>query len=210
MTFKILDCDQGSLEWFNLRLGKPTASIFSKITTPTGKLSTSSEEIINRAVAELLVGTPDDTFTSNAMNRGNELESEAFDYFNYVYDMDFETCGFASAINEDESELGFGCSPDGIDLNKKVGLEMKCPLLHNHLAYLSDGKLPKQYIMQVQGSMMVTGFKSWWFGSYHPGIKDLFIEVKRDEELIKKLREHVLYCVREINIRHEKLVNIGI
>ena len=209
MTFKLIDCVQSSDEWFHARLGKPTASIFSKITTPTGKLSASSEEIINRAVAELIVGTPDETFTSNAMNRGNELEVEAFDYFDLIYDMGFESCGFADAVDGD-NPLGYGCSPDGININKRIGLEMKCPLLHTHLSYLASGKLPKQYILQVQGSMLVTGFDSWYFGSYHPGIKDLFIEVKRDEKLIAALRANILHCVSEIKSRHEKLIDIGV
>ena len=34
-----LPCQQGSVEWFEARLGIPTASEFSRIVTPTGKLS---------------------------------------------------------------------------------------------------------------------------------------------------------------------------
>ena len=35
----VLDHDQGSIEWIEARLGIPTASEFSRIITPTGKLS---------------------------------------------------------------------------------------------------------------------------------------------------------------------------
>jgi hypothetical protein len=40
---KILNVIQGSAEWFDARCGKPTASRFSAIVTPTGKPTASKE-----------------------------------------------------------------------------------------------------------------------------------------------------------------------
>lgn len=206
--FKLIDCEQGTDEWFHQRLGKPTASVFSQITTPTGKTSSSMDKLVNRAVAELLIGTPDETFTSEAMNRGTELEAEALDFFNFAYDKNFNRCGFADAVDSEGNPLGYGCSPDGIDTKNKSGLEMKCPLLHTHIGYLSAGTLPKEYMMQVQGSMLVTGYDHWYFGSYHPGIKDLFIRVERDEKIIAALRRDLKECVLLIKERHLKLSDV--
>jgi len=41
----------------------------------------------------------------------------------------------------------------------------------------------------VQGSMLVTGYKSWTFLSYHPRFPQLVVDVRRDERIIDALRE---------------------
>jgi hypothetical protein len=68
------------------------------------------------------------------------------------------------------------------------GIEVKCPLIHTHVGYLLAGTLPTDYFQQVQGSMFVTGFSSWWFMSYYPAIPPLIIQVKRDDAFCAKLK----------------------
>ena len=199
--FKIIDVQQGTDEWLHSRMGKPTASVFDKIITKTGKLSASSEEIINRAVAELIMGEPDETFQSDAMARGNALESDALDFFNFTYGYEFKAVGFCEALDATGNPLEFGCSPDALDEDQRIGLELKCPLAHTHLAYLAAGKLPNKYYQQVQGSMLVTGYDKWIFGSYHPSFKGLHVVVERDEDYIEKMKEHILYCAETIKAR---------
>ena len=164
--------EQGSDEWFNARCGLITASTFDKILTPTGKLSAQSTELVSKKVAEVLTGKMEDSFSGSAMERGVELESEALEFVKMVTDIDFSTVGFI------DSEFGYGCSPDAMCEDKKIGLEIKCPLAHTQVKYLRDGIMPKKYIPQVQGSMLVTGFDEWYFVSYHPEIKSLTIKVK--------------------------------
>ena len=67
---------------------------------------------------------------------------------------------------------------------------------------LLTGKVPTIYIPQIQGSMMVTGFDSWNFLSYHPAIKPLTQGVYRDEKYIALLRE----AVEEANAEVEAIV----
>jgi hypothetical protein len=67
------------------------------------------------------------------------------------------------------------------------GLEIKCPMLKTHMKYLINGKLPTEYFCQVQGSLYITGFETWDFMSYYPGLKPFLITVKRDEKFIEKL-----------------------
>lgn len=189
--YQIIDVEQGTDEWFQARLGKITASVFDKVVTKTGKPSSQVDDIVNRAVAEVIVGEPDETFQSDAMLRGKDLEEQALRFFNYTHGYGFKSCGFLSAINPvTGEELGFGCSPDGLD-EYGFGLELKCPLAHTHLGYLASGKLPDKYKMQVQGALMITGFKKWIFGSYHPELPSFAIEVERDEKIIEALREHL-------------------
>lgn len=194
---KILGCVQGSDEWFKARLGKPTASLFDRILTLTGKPSSSSADIINRAVAELIIGEPDETFQSEAMLRGKELEDEALRTVNFICESSFEPCGFM------DSMLGYGCSPDAVDLKNNMGLELKCPMAHTHLAYLAEGEVPKKYKQQVQGSLLVSGFETWIFASYHPSFPLFHVEVKRDEAYIDAMRKELFSVCSEIQRKYE-------
>lgn len=194
--YKIIDCEQRSEAWFKARLGKWTASFFDKAITTTGKRSSSSEDIINRLVAELIVGSPDETFQSEAMLRGRELENEALEFLNFTHGYSFIPCGFM------DSELGYGCSPDAMDFVNKIGLELKCPMPHTHLEYIAGGELPKKYKAQVQGSMLVTGFSEWAFFSYHPEIKPFLVVVKRDEEFIMELKKILTECCDDVLKKH--------
>ncbi|MBF32007.1 MAG: exonuclease [Aequorivita sp.] len=197
--FKIIDVEQGTDEWFTARLGKFTASNFAKVLSPTGKPSTQVKDLINNLVAEKLTGEREETFKSSAMERGNELESEAFDFVNFTHGYNFQTVGFC------DSEQGYGCSPDGLDQEKKIGLELKCPLAKTHVKYLRSGKLPNEYFSQVQGSMMVTGYSQWIFVSYHPLMKPFILMVDRDEEYISTLREMLKMGATEVNRVHAEL-----
>jgi exodeoxyribonuclease (lambda-induced) len=193
MSFTISKHAHGTEGWTLDRLGKITASTSDKIITKTGKLSSQSSDLVSRAVAEVILGRPDISFQSFAMERGLDLESEALEYFNFTGNHNFKACGFVN------SGLGYGCSPDGIDLEKSIGLELKCPEAHTHLAYLASSEMPDKYKMQVQFSLWVTGFESWVFGSYHPELPGFEITVERDEKLIAALAKEVPKCVSQID-----------
>lgn len=165
--------EQGSPEWFAVRLGIPTASCFDKILTSTGKSSASSTTYMHTLIAERLAGRQVDDYTNAHMERGKELESEARELFRFATDLYMPECGF---ITDDDRTMG--CSPDG--WNGEVGLELKCPKASTHVKYLLGGKCPSDYVPQVQGSMYVTVAKSWWFCSYYPGLDPLIVEVPAD------------------------------
>lgn len=204
--FKISENPQNSEEWFTEdRLGKVTGSIFSKIVTKTGKRSASLEEVVNRAVAELIMRVPDETFQSDSMLRGKELEDKALEFFNFVYGYEFEKCGFMDAVDEEGESLGYGVSPDGIWLSKNLGLELKCPEAHTHLAYLSSQSLPDKYIQQVQGALMVSKFDKWVFGSFHPSLPCFRVEVGRDEKLIKAMEPLVKEAAQMVKEKYLEL-----
>jgi putative phage-type endonuclease len=200
--YQIIDCEQRSEEWFKARLGKWTASFFDKAITTTGKRSSSSEDANNRLVAELIIGKPDDTFQSEAMLRGSELEDEALEFLNFTHGYNFKKVGFI------DSGRGYGCSLDGNDVENDIGLEMKIPSLHTHLKYLAGKVLPKEYKAQVQGAMMVTGRKKHVFMSYHPEVKPFVIVVERDEEFINEMKKIVEECCFEVQTKYEELTKI--
>lgn len=198
--FEISKNEQNSPGWFQDRLGKWTASFFAKALTPTGKRSSSAEEIVNRLVAEKIAGYPDETFQSDAMLRGQELEHEAIEFINFTYGFNFKRIGFI-ASTEDE----YGCSADAWDFEQNVGLELKCPSLHTHIAYVTSGGLPGKYVPQVQGGMMVTGAQKWVFMSYHPEVKPLVVIVERDVAYIKSLKEIILGLCEDVRRKHKEV-----
>lgn len=196
--YKIIECDQRSPEWFSARAGLATGSVFDKfITAAKGERSSSADEMINRLVAEKITGVPDETFQSEAMLRGKELEDEALKFLEFTHGLNFKSVGFL------DSGKGYGCSPDGLDEAQRVGLELKCPSAHTHIEYISNGYLPKKYRAQVQGAMLVTGFDRWVFMSYHPEIRPLVIMVERDEKFIKSLESILLECCEEIQKKYK-------
>jgi hypothetical protein len=186
--YKINHDEQGSEAWFKLRLGKITASSFSKILTPAGKLSSQAESLINQAVAERLTGEIFETYTSAAMERGKETEQSAFDFIAFAHGLSFEQVGSVDAISETGESIGYSCSPDGMNEAERIGLELKCPLPHTHISYLRAKQVPPIYIPQIQGAMLVTGFERWAFCSYHPLLPSLFLIVERDEKYIQSLK----------------------
>jgi len=189
---------QGSEEWLQARVGVVTASNFSKVFTTAGKLSTSREGLINQLIAENLTGKPTETFKSDAMQRGNELEATARMIVEMHLGISIEEVGLIKMANHE-----IGCSPDGLFDDGKCGVELKCPLAHTHCSYLRAGKLPSTYIQQVQGSMLVLGIDTYIFSSYHPDMKPFIIEVKRDNKLLE-LAEPLLIETADI-IKSETL-----
>lgn len=187
---------QGSTEWLQARVGVVTASNFSKVFTTAGKLSTSREGLINQLVAENLIGQPTETFKSDAMSRGNELEGQARAMFEMLMSVEVHETGL---IKMKDHEIG--CSPDG--LFDDTGIEIKCPLPATHCAYLRADKLPTTYVQQVQGTMLVLGLDRYFFMSFHPEMKPLIIEIKRDNKLLE-LAEPLLIETADI-IKSETL-----
>lgn len=178
------DMEQRSEEWFRARAGRPTASQFSRLLTPTGKDSSQWDSYAIELCAACI--RPDEiAFEGNFhTDRGNELEPAARDEFTRIMGLAVQQVGF---ITRDDTVVG--CSPDGLILDARgepiAGLELKCPLAKNHAAYLLDGTLPDQYRPQVHGSMAVTGLDYWYFMSYCPGLAPFITRVERDAYTVK-------------------------
>ena len=90
---RICKAEQGSAQWLADRAGKPTASQFSRIVTPTGKLSEQRHGYMAELVGERLLGISDSIPETYAMQRGTELEPEAREAFSLITGFDVETAG---------------------------------------------------------------------------------------------------------------------
>lgn len=194
----ILDHEQGTNEWFDARLGVPSASNFSKLITATGKASTSADGYVNQLVAEILTGERAEFYTNGHMERGNQLEPEARSYYEFMTDLEAQEVGFCL-----HDTVAAGCSPDALVADG--GLEIKCPSGAVHVSYLRAGTLPAAYKQQVMGCMWVSGAPWWDFLSYHPDMPSLLIRVERDEKYIQALAVEVEKAASAI---HEEVQRI--
>ena len=191
---QILNLEQGTQEWLDARCGVMTASNISKLITSQGKVSTQRPNYLAQIVSERITKELPTFHKSDAMERGNELEEQARSTFEFLTDLEVQEVGFCKM---DEWR---GCSPDGlIDFGTwgECGLEIKCPLGHTQVKYLKAGKVPAEYIPQIQWSMFITGMDKWHFYSYHPQIQDLHIVVERDDTLIKTMKRESDFLIEE-------------
>lgn len=186
--------EQNSQEWFDLKRGKFTASmfadLFAKDTTQT------YWNAIYKVVYERLSGETPETYSNQWMQRGLELEPIAKEWY------ELET--FNKVNNGGFFELSdwIGCSPDGLIDDDGI-IEIKCPAYNTQIGYLLDKQLPKIYEWQVCGQLYITD-RIWCdFVSYHPKLPAFVLRVNRDKikesELILKLNQATDIAEKIIN-----------
>lgn len=177
------DIEQGTLQWLQLHVGRPTASEFDNLMTPEFEKRNGEmpKTYLAKKVAEAWQQRPLPQFSSWACEQGLIREEEAIPWFEMEYDCTLRRVGF---ITSDSGRCG--CSPDAL-IDDKTGLEIKSPEAHTHVRYLLSGELPKEYRAQVHGSLYVTGFPEWRFMSYRRGFPNLVLTVKRDEAIMAKI-----------------------
>lgn len=188
------DIAQGSVDWLLLRAGKVTASELDALISPLGKIREGDgvTTYLNQKLCELWTGGPLQSLQGIFdVDQGQILEERAKPAFTFHTGIEIQNVAF---ITTDDGKAG--CSPDGL-IGDTSGVEIKCPRIETHIGYLLAGKLPKQYVAQVQGSMFVTGFKTWHFFSYNRQLPPLHLVIQRDEEFQEALSE----AVNDFNIR---------
>lgn len=188
---------QASADWWEVKMGVPSASMFDRIMTPAQcKPSGQQDDLIAELIAQL--AAPQINYFSErgqqrplspAMAHGVTCEPEARQFYAMEKDVDVHQVGFCQT-----DDGRFGCSPDGLikgpDGEWIGGLELKCPQLHTQAKYLISGELPKEYKCQVHGALIVTGLEWWDFLSFALPLEPLLIRVYPDE-FTEKLREEM-------------------
>ncbi len=196
----ISDILQGSDEWFKYRVGSIGASSISKIITSQGKRSSQRKAYLYELAAEAITGEKTESYSNQNMEMGNEREAES----RMVFEFEHGDVEEVALIKNPDIE-GAHCSPDGILVDKKEGLELKNVLPKTQVKYLDKAKLPTEYKLQCQFSLFITGWELWHFFSYCPGFRPLYIPVKRDEQLIKTIKTEVELFVKDLNELIERL-----
>lgn len=178
---------QNSPEWWDARLGIPTASKFATVMakTPAGKgRGKTSTEYMLKLAGETITGQPMDSYSNHHMDRGKEMEGEARDLYAFMRGAEPEPVGFLRSGQK-------GASPDSL-VGPSGLLEIKTALPHiliNRL--LSEPRLPPEHRAQVQGQLWVAE-RDWCdFVTYWPGLPLFTVREYRDEDYIARLASEV-------------------
>lgn len=193
------DVDQRGRDWFDLRLGIPTASRFNAVVAEgrDGDDSLTRASYMNKLAGEIITGYPDEGFQSEEMRRGIEMEPLAREHFFRSRFDEPRLVGFAR--RRLPSGRFVGCSPDSQIGDKPSGLEIKTMKPEKLVPIINGGAagFPPRFRAQLQGTMFVTGWLEmhlllYYAGDVERGGKPMYAEpfrVIRDEVYIRQLSD---------------------
>lgn len=163
---------QGTQEWLDWRygiIGASDASAIMGISPWTTKAKLWEQKIFRKAVK-----------TNPAMQRGKDLEESARRCFEKKMGISvFPVCA------EHDKLSWMGASFDGLDMDEKILVEIKCGGEKTH-AIAKEGKVPDIYYPQLQHQLEVSGLDSMYYFSFD-GSDGEILEVKRDQSYIDRL-----------------------
>lgn len=216
--------EQGTPEWFQMRLGRFTSSEMHKLMKP-GKRQMTKEELaarpkkgkgssttqvddygvlsdtavtyIEEKVAEILTGEIQEDVYAFAKEYGKDMEPVAAEYFTEVTGKEVEPAPFIPFGDH------AGGSPDRFIVDENAGLEIKCPIKQaKQVKYL---QLTDQYDLlrhfpdfywQCESNLLFTGKAKWYFATFCPKM----IEQKHKLHIIevKPISEHFYAITRAL------------
>ncbi len=181
---------QGTPEWLAERAGKVTASMVSNVLM---KPETAGyRDYQAQLVAEILTGKPQGSdYTNAAMAFGTEMEPLARSAYEAETGFSVDEVGFCQHPTIERA----GASPDGLVGNSGL-VEIRCPKVATHLAYLIAGVVPATYKNQMMWQMACSG-RDWCdFASFRPDLPEhlqlFIIRFKRDPARIIELETAVV------------------
>lgn len=172
---------QGSEEWFAQKCGILSAGSFKLLLTAKFAMADNkgSRDHLHEMLAQRISKYVEPTFVSDEMLRGLEIEEDVKRIYGERY-APVKDVGF---VTNDEFGFTLGCSPDGL-VGDDGGLEMKSRRQKYQLEaiteYVPGSVAPDEFLLQIQGGLMVTRRKWWDFVSYHGGLPMVVIRVYPD------------------------------
>lgn len=172
------DLIQGEPEWLAARRGIITASVVSKLLTPTGRVAANdySRALTFEIAAERITGESEFVFVNDDMQRGNEVEPLARDLYARHFDRPVTQVGF---MVEDMWGFRIGYSPDGLVAHDGL-IEVKGPRAKKHLKTIVEDRVPAEHMAQIQCGLLVSGRVWCDFLTYYGGMKPYPIRVHAD------------------------------
>lgn len=182
---QIHQCEQGSPEWFECRLGIPTASMFATVRASGkgGGESVTRRDYLYKLAGEVLTGEPMDSYSNGHMERGHEMEGAAREMYAFVRDAEPELVGFIS-------NHGAGASPDSL-IGDDGLLEIKTKLPNRHIEALFRDDIPPEHRAQCQGQLWIAEREWLDLAIYWPKLPLIVRRVTRDEAYIRELADAV-------------------
>lgn len=195
--------EQQSEDWFQIKWGKIGGTLSKGLFV---KSDTLLIDIISQRLEEF---EPEEGYTSDAMERGNELEPFALDYLKEYSGIEFQETGW---LQSEENEL-LGISPDGITADNINACEIKCFGRKKHYEILLSDEIPKDNIHQVIHYFTVNPeLKELHWIAFRPEAVKHFIKVVTLDSEINLGTEKrpkmttILECVSEAKKEAEQLL----
>lgn len=174
------DLLQGSDEWLAARLGILTASEVKLILTPTLKIANNDKTRAHvwELAAQRITQYIEPSYIGDDMLRGWDDEIRARDLYSEKY-APVNEVGF---ITDDRFGFTIGYSPDGLVGDDGL-IECKSRRQKYQIQTISEGKVPDEYMLQLQTGLLVTGRKWIDFISYSGGLPMYVTRVLPDAEI---------------------------
>ncbi len=200
--------EQGSDAWFNIRIGKVTASRVADVLakTKTG-YSTTRDNYMAQLVCERLTGQKGESFTNAAIQHGIETEAYARAAYEALRDVLVDEVGFVSHPTIEMS----GASPDGL-VGEDGLIEIKCPNTATHIETLLSESVPNKYYTQMQFQLACTGRKWCDFVSFDNRLLtelQVFVKrVPRDDVYIRLIEDEIVKFLGELDTKINQLMKV--
>ena len=200
--------EQGGEAWFKVRAGTPSSSEFSAILAK-GEGRTRRAYML-RLAGERLMGLPEETFKSPAMDRGNQVEPDLRALYTLLTDNIVDrSVGLMR-------QRGAICSPDGlIGANGIVQFKSAKPSVL--IDIIAKDAFPPGHVAQCQGELWVSD-REWneiaigWPYQAAPGCPGLPLFTKkayRDAKFIAELAREVKFFQDELDALVERIRKWG-
>lgn len=208
MDCRIIRVEQGSDDWLALRRNRITCSRLADV---MANPKTKRYQKYRQEKIKELLGYTHVEDTPEWAQHGKENEPRAIAGYEFKYNVDVEHDLFLVSEKHD----WLAGSPDLMHLPDYLeGGEIKCRALYknyrqhraNAEAYKGTTRACPSYDRhQVQGHMMLTGYKFWWYINYYIG-DDLDggiaqkihrVAIPRDSELIDKMESRCMEFMKE-------------
>lgn len=185
--------EQGTQEWLQLRLGIVTASEVKKLFT--ANFSPANNETSRRyehsLLAQRLSGLEEEQFVTADMANGMLYEPIARDLYSQALGR-VEEIGFMTRqLSTTHCSAVIGYSPDGL-VNDDGLIEIKTRKPDLHIATILKCEVPREFMLQIQTGLLVSGRKWCDYISCSPGLPLYTHRVKPDIDLQQKITERVL------------------
>ena len=200
---EIINCDQGSPEWFAARAGIVTASEFQTLLMKGrgGGDSATRRTYMRKLAGEIITGESSEGFSNAHTERGKTMEPEARDLYAFMADCEPQQVGFIKSGRK-------GASPDSL-VGDLGGLEIKTRLPHLMIELLEKDEVPNEHIAQIQGGMWVAEREWWDFVAYWPKLPLFVKRVYRDETYIRTLASAVIQFNEELDALVSRIRSYG-
>lgn len=190
----IKDCEQGSDLWHLHRIGSVGGSSINSVLAK-GK-GASRKTLMYKLAGEILSGCKTDGYKSADMQRGNDFEDEARQYYEFV------TGNTVEQVALIKSDIpGTHNSPDGL-IGSDGGIEIKVRLPHVYVELIETGKIEIGYKRQCQHFLWITGREWIDYINYCPEIKKnpmQKIRIFPDPEIIGQIKIELPLFLKELD-----------